>query len=92
MVVFDRSSSGSAREASNSNGESGWPGVEAAYLTRLEGEEVVEVEDDVRFLETRLAADRICFATFSSGKMDCIFGNGVLDRLSGLSMPVSIGL
>lgn len=84
MVVFDRSSSGSAREASKSDGESCSPGVGGACLTRLEGEEVVEVEDDVRFLETRLAAERICFANFSSGKMDCIFGNGVLDKLSGL--------
>lgn len=77
---------GRAREASKSEGESCSPGFGGACLTLLEGVEVVEVEDEVRFFETRLAAERICFASFSSVKMDWIFGKGVLDMLSGLLM------
>lgn len=77
---------GRAREASNSAGESSSPGLgSAACLLRLDGDgDVAEVEDEVRFLATRLAAERICFASFSSAKTDWIFGRGALDRLSGL--------
>lgn len=75
---------GSAREASKSAGESCSPGLGTEFLTRFDGEEVVDAEDDVLFFETRFAAERICFASFSSGKIDCMLGRGVLDRLSGL--------
>lgn len=77
---------GRASAASKSDGESCSPGLGRGILVRFEGEEVVDAEDDVRFFETRLAAERTCLASFSSGKMDCIFGKAVLDRLSGLQM------
>lgn len=62
---------GRARELSNSVGESCCPGSGGTYLVRFAGDEVVGVEKEHgRFFETRLAAERICFASLSSGKKD----------------------
>lgn len=77
------------REASKSAGEICPPGFGWAFLTRLDGE-VVEVEEELLFLEVRFAAERTCFASFSSEKMDCIFGRGVFERLSGLVRDASL--
>ena len=75
---------GRAREASSSEGESCVPGMGSACFVRLDRGDVVDPDEDVRFLEVRLAAESICFAIFSSGKIDCMAGKGVLERVSGL--------
>ena len=63
------SSAGRTREASRSAGESSCPSLGTAVFALFDGDKD-GAEEDVLFLETLLAAERICFASFSSEKMD----------------------
>lgn len=75
---------GRASDSSIAAGSGGAPSLSVMRgFRRLEGDGAV-VELDVRFLETRFAAVRICLATFSSVKIDWMVGRGVLERISGL--------
>ena len=46
------------------------------------------MEEEVRFLETRLAVERTCFANFSSPNIDCRVGKAALEMLSGLKIYI----